>query len=47
VGKVYWEDRDLDRIARYCEKDVAATVQLFLKMRRLPLLEPGQIVSVR
>lgn len=47
VGKVYWEDRDLDRIAKYCEKDVAATVQLFLKMRRMPILRPDQIFSVR
>lgn len=32
VASVYWEDRDLDRIASYCEKDVLATVQLFLKI---------------
>lgn len=47
VAKVYWEDRDLDRIAAYCEKDVLATVQLFLKMRRLPVLQPHQVVIVR
>jgi 3'-5' exonuclease len=47
VGRVYWEDRDLDRIATYCEKDVLATVQLFLKLKRLPLLKESQVVSVR
>lgn len=47
VGQVYWEERDLDRIATYCEKDVQATVQLFLRLRRLPLLSPAQVVSVR
>ncbi|TNE59271.1 MAG: 3'-5' exonuclease [Bacteroidetes bacterium] len=47
VAGVYWVDRDLDRIAAYCEKDVLATVQLFLKMKRLPLLEPEQVVIVR
>jgi 3'-5' exonuclease len=47
VAKVYWEDRDLDRIAAYCEKDVLATVQLFLKLRRLPLLREQQVVIVR
>jgi 3'-5' exonuclease len=47
VARVYWEDRDLDRIASYCEKDVLATVQLFLKMRRLPILKPSQVVIVR
>lgn len=47
VGRVYWEDRDLDRIAAYCEKDVLATAQLFLRMKRQPLLTPEQVVSVR
>jgi 3'-5' exonuclease len=47
VASVYWEDRDLDRIASYCEKDVLATVQLFLRMKRLPLLRNDQVVIVR
>lgn len=47
VAAVYWGDRDLDRIASYCEKDVAATVQLFLRLRRMPLLRKEQIVVVR
>jgi 3'-5' exonuclease len=47
VAGVYWNDRDLDRIAQYCEKDVVATVQLFLKFKRLPLLDDSQVVIVR
>jgi len=47
VGQVYWEERDLDRIATYCEKDVLATVQLFLRLKRLPLLRADQVVTVR
>lgn len=47
VAGVYWEDRDLDRIAAYCEKDVLATAQLFLKMRRQPVLRSDQVVIVR
>lgn len=47
VARVYWEDRDLDRIATYCEKDVLATVQLFLKMKRLPVLKEQQVLTVR
>ena len=47
VAGVYWEDRDLERIATYCEKDVLATVQLFLRMKRLPILRPDQVVVVR
>lgn len=46
VGTVYWDDNDLDRIARYCEKDVLAVVQLLLKYMRQPLLEEEQIVIV-
>jgi 3'-5' exonuclease len=47
VAGVYWEEKDLDRIAHYCEKDVLATVQLFLKFKRLPLLESEQVIIVR
>lgn len=47
VASVYWEERDLERIAVYCEKDVLATAQLFLRLKRLPLLRPEQAVSVR
>jgi len=47
VASVYWEERDLDRIARYCEKDVLATAQLYLKMKRLPILREDQVVIVR
>ena len=46
VGRVYWEERDLDRIARYCEKDVLAVVQLLRKYMRKPILEEEQIVFV-
>ena len=31
VAKVFYEDKDLDRIIHYCEKDVVATIQLFRK----------------
>lgn len=47
VAGVYWEERDLDRIATYCEKDVVATAQLFLRMKRVPMILPEQIVIVR
>lgn len=31
VGKTYWEDKDLERIVNYCQKDVVAIIRLFLK----------------
>ena len=46
VAATYWEERDLDRIAIYCEKDVLATAQVFRKFRRLPLLEEGNVIFV-
>ena len=46
VGKVYWNEKDLNRIAEYCEKDVLAVVQLLLKYMRQSILEEDQIVYV-
>ncbi len=43
VGRVFWEEDDLPRIARYCEKDVLATIQLFLRYQRAPLLTEEQV----
>ena len=43
VGRVYWEEKDLERIAHYCEKDVLATIQLLLRYKRMPLLEEEQV----
>ncbi len=39
VAKVYYGDNDLERIARYCEKDVFATAQLLLSYKGDPLIE--------
>lgn len=33
VAKVYWEENDLDRIIRYCEKDTLAVANLLLKYK--------------
>ena len=39
VGKVYWETGDLERIVKYCEKDVRTVAQIYLRMNYLPMLE--------
>ena len=31
VAKVFYEEKNLNRIIHYCEKDVIATIQLFRK----------------
>jgi uncharacterized protein YprB with RNaseH-like and TPR domain len=45
VGKVYYEDRDINRIVRYCEKDVLTIAQILLKLRGEPLI-PEENVEV-
>jgi 3'-5' exonuclease len=47
VGKVYWQDGDLERIALYCQKDVATVANIILKFKNQPLLQPAQIVFVK
>lgn len=47
VAPAFWLEKDLERIAHYCEKDVLATVQLFLRYRRMPLMEEDQVQHVK
>jgi DNA polymerase elongation subunit (family B) len=43
VARVYYEENDLNRIAVYCEKDVVALIQLFLKMQGRDLVPEEKI----
>mgnify|MGYP006282777463 CR=1 FL=1 len=43
VGKVFWEENDLERIVQYCEKDVLAVAQLFLRFRGEELIKEENI----
>lgn len=45
VGRVYWEENDIKRIAKYCEKDTLTVAQLFLKYRGDSLLNPEEVSS--
>lgn len=44
VARVYYEENDLERIVTYCQKDVIALIQLFLRFRNEPLVEEDNIV---
>jgi DNA polymerase elongation subunit (family B) len=44
VCKVYWEEKNLDRIITYCQKDVLTVAQILLKMKGQDLLRPEQVV---
>ncbi|NUY80213.1 3'-5' exonuclease [Flavobacterium sp. MAH-1] len=46
VAHVFYVEKDIDRIITYCEKDVIATAQVFLKMRREELLVDDEILHV-
>lgn len=43
VAGVYWKDKDLERIVRYCEKDVITLVQVYLKLTQQPILKDSEI----
>ena len=43
VARVYWEEKDLERIAAYCRKDVVATAQLYLRLTGRPLVPEANI----
>ena len=40
VGNVYYKEFDIQRIARYCEKDTFAIAQLLLRFKGEPLIGP-------
>ena len=46
VGHVYYAEKDIDRIVTYCEKDVIAVAQVFLRLRREELLVDDEILHV-
>jgi len=46
VGRVFWEDKDVDRIAAYCEKDVLAVIQIMMKFKRMDTFEAEDITSL-
>lgn len=46
VGKVYWEEKDLERIVTYCQKDVVTIAQLLRRYMGLPLIKEADILVV-
>ena len=43
VKEIYYVQKDLPRIVEYCQKDVIATAQIFLRLQQLPLLPAENI----
>jgi uncharacterized protein YprB with RNaseH-like and TPR domain len=46
VAAIYWNDRDIKRIVRYCEKDVLAVARVLLRFMNLPQIETDRVESV-
>lgn len=46
VAKVFYQEKNIDRIITYCEKDVVAIAQIFLRYRQEELLEENEIKVV-
>jgi uncharacterized protein YprB with RNaseH-like and TPR domain len=46
VAKVYYQDKNIERVVTYCEKDTIAVAQILLRFNNEPLLLKENIVSV-
>jgi len=46
VAQVYYHDKDINRIVKYCEKDTLAVAQVLLKFKRENLLTSEEVVIV-
>lgn len=46
VAKVFYEENDLERIVKYCERDTLAVAQLLLRFNNLDLLQENEIVTI-
>ncbi|MES2747695.1 MAG: 3'-5' exonuclease [Bacteroidota bacterium] len=46
VAHVFYVEKDIDRIVTYCEKDVIAVAQVFLRFRKEELLIEDEIIHI-
>jgi len=46
VADVYYKEKNIERIVKYCEKDVFATAQLFLKFKGEDLIKEENLFIV-
>lgn len=45
VGRVYWQENNLDRIQVYCQKDVVTTARILLRYKDMPELLDEDVVD--
>lgn len=44
VKYVYWDDNDINRIVKYCQKDTLTVAQLFLKYKGEEIISPENVI---
>jgi len=47
VREVYYKEKDIDRIAAYCEKDVIVVANVILRFKNMPLLKEENIQIIK
>jgi DNA polymerase elongation subunit (family B) len=46
VAKVYWQEKDVERIVKYCVQDVVALIQLYLSYNNLEHIKDENIIVI-
>lgn len=46
VYKVYWQDKDLERIAAYCQKDVVSIARILMKYKGVDIFPDSKILII-
>ncbi|MGB1307356.1 MAG: 3'-5' exonuclease [Oceanihabitans sp.] len=46
VYRVYYQEKEIDRIVTYCEKDTIAVAQIFLRLRGDEILQDNEIMHI-
>ncbi|MCA6362308.1 MAG: 3'-5' exonuclease [Bacteroidetes bacterium] len=46
IHQVYWQENDLERIARYCGKDVATLAQVYLRITGEEIIDADLIMEI-
>ena len=44
VAEIYYENNDLERIRKYCEKDTLTVAQVFLRFQGMPLISENNVI---
>ncbi len=47
VRRVFYEEKDLEKVARYCALDVINVAQVLLRMSGMPIVEPEYIDELK